>query len=510
MISSRIKKFHLYPILIISIGILVFVGAFIAYIKGAESLSVFFLLSFFFCLFCLVPIFTRASNNNLDYFEAPIFISIRLVFVYFVFGLGLFFHPELLITGISFKWLNQALLLVFLGLMGLWLGYKFGNIFKYNSSAPKFKSVKSAQLFETSDLFIIALFLTGNIVQFWLLKAGLYSYAGEWQGLEKISFLQPVRIIASFSTYAIVLLAIKEFFKPNSKRRNAFLYLLVGVQVFWGLLSGMKGHIIAPLILITVVYFYSKKLLPWKIILTALLIIPLIIPIHDVYRETLHRRKITRDVRTLLVDLNKASKTALKKKEISSIFNETYKFFIMRYSFLESIAIVIRDRPYIGSLGSRNLYYQLPLLIFIPRAIWPNKPTLSLGKEFAIKYLGFPSDTRTSEAITTIGDLYINFGILGVFFGAFILGLIYRFFYSWFMHKFSKPAIFVYSILFMSIIYPGFEATLPMTLTVLFKRFIILLILASIAYKVKPSSLLKRHVETQHCFEKNESTNFSN
>jgi hypothetical protein len=56
---------------------------------------------------------------------------------------------------------------------------------------------------------------------------------------------------------------------------------------------------------------------------------------------------------------------------------------------------------------------------FIPRVIWPEKPSVSKGDWFN-KYVG--AAPGTSLGITAVGELYWNFGVLGVVIGMFVLG----------------------------------------------------------------------------------------
>jgi hypothetical protein len=60
---------------------------------------------------------------------------------------------------------------------------------------------------------------------------------------------------------------------------------------------------------------------------------------------------------------------------------------------------------------------------FIPRIIWPNKPQVNRGAWFSV-YVGFArsEDRGFSLAMTAVGELYWNFGLLGVFPGMFLIG----------------------------------------------------------------------------------------
>jgi hypothetical protein len=63
-------------------------------------------------------------------------------------------------------------------------------------------------------------------------------------------------------------------------------------------------------------------------------------------------------------------------------------------------------------------------LFFIPRSIWPDKPIASGG---VITDLYYHTTTPTNNIPNTIvGEMYMNFGVFGVFFGLLLIGMIVR------------------------------------------------------------------------------------
>jgi hypothetical protein len=64
---------------------------------------------------------------------------------------------------------------------------------------------------------------------------------------------------------------------------------------------------------------------------------------------------------------------------------------------------------------------------FIPRILWPDKPTVTRGGWFAA-YIGFapsPEESTVSIGITATGELYWNFGTPGVVVGMFLIGCMF-------------------------------------------------------------------------------------
>ena len=72
--------------------------------------------------------------------------------------------------------------------------------------------------------------------------------------------------------------------------------------------------------------------------------------------------------------------------------------------------------------GETMLYL---IYALVPRLFWPEKPTVTQSAWFSY-YLGFapsPEKSTVSVGITAAGELYWNFGIVGVILGMFIVGL---------------------------------------------------------------------------------------
>ena len=92
----------------------------------------------------------------------------------------------------------------------------------------------------------------------------------------------------------------------------------------------------------------------------------------------------------------------------------------------------------------------------IPRAIWKNKPHF-ISEEIFELYYWYGDLWRTLGTFpgpTMVGDFYMNFGLLGIMIGMFIIGLIYRMLYELFIKatNASSPGILFYFVLLMPLL----------------------------------------------------------
>jgi hypothetical protein len=93
---------------------------------------------------------------------------------------------------------------------------------------------------------------------------------------------------------------------------------------------------------------------------------------------------------------------------------------------------------------------------FVPRWIWPDKPTMSIGGWYAVTVLGWIPGGGEA-AVTLPGDLYLNFGIFGVLLGMFAYGILLRFAYDYCVRRIGSPVglwVFLPVLLVLSL---GFE-----------------------------------------------------
>lgn len=107
-----------------------------------------------------------------------------------------------------------------------------------------------------------------------------------------------------------------------------------------------------------------------------------------------------------------------------------------RLSTFNQLTQVVRIAQEEGFQDGETIQYAL--YIFIPRALWPEKPVIAPGQWFA-KKLGRGMDydeTRFSNAInmTIPGELYMNFGWLAVIFG--MAGVAFLYHRFWEMSRF--------------------------------------------------------------------------
>jgi oligosaccharide repeat unit polymerase len=102
------------------------------------------------------------------------------------------------------------------------------------------------------------------------------------------------------------------------------------------------------------------------------------------------------------------------------------RYFILsgleQYPFLEGVLIAVpKDRPFVGGASFLSAF-----VLFVPRQIWPSKPTTAWAYMQEFLPEGF---SNPNISYTILGELFLNFGLLGVVIGMLLTGFLCR---KWF------------------------------------------------------------------------------
>lgn len=138
-----------------------------------------------------------------------------------------------------------------------------------------------------------------------------------------------------------------------------------------------------------------------------------------------------------------------------------------RLDIVSTLAVVVSNyeqlKPYEEAYGIDNNIWVDTTTFLIPRVIWTEKPAASDPRNYSDLYF---NTANSSFAITPIGDLLRNYGVVGIAIGMFILGMVIRFIYSALITPGTTPVwkVTFYFMLITSVSYEGFFGTIVPTL----------------------------------------------
>jgi hypothetical protein len=117
--------------------------------------------------------------------------------------------------------------------------------------------------------------------------------------------------------------------------------------------------------------------------------------------------------------------TSVQKEGVPTTIARGFSSTEERSANLDVLADVIRRTPVEVQYWGGKTYLSL-VGAFVPRFLWPDKPTKELGQGFGHRY-GYlnPRDEKTSLNLPVLVEFYANFGMTGVIIGMWLVGLIY-------------------------------------------------------------------------------------
>jgi hypothetical protein len=155
---------------------------------------------------------------------------------------------------------------------------------------------------------------------------------------------------------------------------------------------------------------------------------------------------------------------------ISDVLTDPLAVTSARLYGFDSLTLVVRYTPSVIPYRDGATLEQLAAGL-VPRVLWPGKPNIGIGYWFAVHYWGTPPGTKqVPQTVTHPGELYIDFGLIGVIVGCFLLGMWYRFAYCALRPRESGTAALLYSVLLLTIM--SVDRDLPLVYVTLVQRLV--------------------------------------
>jgi hypothetical protein len=400
---------------------------------------------------------SRMRSGQFRFFDLPIFVTI-LAFVDFGLApLGCF------LTGVEldpsfhgdYQPFIHALALVVLGMMAFWAG---AHVFAQERPTSEKPAATSERAVASPPIDRVVVWAVISYCGAFLLKAyflqnfGFGYGASEQVYFKHLAAVQVANLIFQLGTYALVILAIERSFHPFSLERKVLFWVIFVPECFWGLLSGMKSTLLQNFVLVAIVSSLAERKLKKGWVIAAFLGLVLMYPFSMRYRDLVRGR--SREG----MDLSGAA-------QISSLaFDEATRddstpvgwlgsgasATLSRLNLLQSFALVMSLGPRADLLKGDERWWMLPVYPFVPRFLWPTKPILDKARRFSVA-LGYGD--QTSTALTYPGDLLLEYGLPGLLVGMLLFGLVAQWLTNRFRVPGSKRCLFVYTGMFISVLF---------------------------------------------------------
>lgn len=421
----------------------------------------------------LLPILTSATDPHLLMSYALVFLNILCVLIGFMLNKArngsLDIFDPLIYVQITFASLFCLRTLLFLNQGGVYLDVTSANDLRAMNLALMYTLIWLCVLYVAyySRMPRIIFTRLGKLppmsrkkVRFWvptLFLVGLTAWGIKTYiigGIESIFYLPnvaipgfyPLNLLGSLVTFAFYL-----SLAAGIKYRNKLLlrYAVVSGLIAFGkaVSSFSKGQVFTFCIGTLIVYYLSKGRMPNKLKLGILAVALLgVFSFFESWRSSSFLPSKT-SAEPFLVNVSNL---------LSSSFEETLQKgglkggggIVYNREGIEAFAIIVRDTDRLHFM--ETLYNSL--IIFIPRAVWPDKPIVSEGVLFGRDYLG--ETGMTAYTMTIPGSAYRNLHVAGIVLSAYLIGIMLRGIYQHLrICKNRETAAFLYAVLFPALGY---------------------------------------------------------
>ncbi|SIO55351.1 hypothetical protein SAMN05444166_5083 [Singulisphaera sp. GP187] len=320
--------------------------------------------------------------------------------------------------------LKKAAMLVLAGNAMLWLGFAQPVARRLGERlANQLAKLTADDQFEPMMLRIWGAFGIGISARLYMIVSGITGYFSDLTLVSEASgYIQFLNLIDGFATLSMLLYACI-LLKQERPRWTPFLAML-GVELGTILLLGFKGMLIYRFIYLGIIYAVIRRRGPYRLMLTGALVLLVLFPINLAARRAYNEGRVQRgDIGSIGRGLIDGMAESFESVSVLDSFADSGKEIVLVSGNFEQFAMVMQ---YVDTTGTRwyGIDYLYPIFSVIPRAVWPSKPSPSHGGWVYKEIYRMPGDSAESQTVP--GDMYLNFGWMGVVFGLFVFGMLGR------------------------------------------------------------------------------------
>jgi len=456
--GAAVTPLHLLVSLVLALGALIW-GA--TFIFGGEGLQLhkYLALLGFYGVSSAVFVTSRIRRAKLQLFEIPVFITAMFFLEFGLVPLRNFIDPTQLEVNLSTNGeeLVQALFYIILGMMAFWVGCELARHQEGDRIALGPETQSSVPNSNKAGVLLAfgALYAVAFTTKVYLFKKHLYAYVGSSDAYyANLASMQVLNQVSQLGSLALIVATIERYRDRYNPLWRMLYIVALSSEILWGLISGMKGLVLQNFLVVALVSsFVMRRLnLRWFVILFFGLV--LLYPVSNAYRSIVRGRGA--EGVTSFEGAAEAAKTAFNnvgegESTIGDHWREGLNQLFERLDLLTSVAQVLTLGSRASMVKGDVQWWMLPIYPFIPRFLWPTKPILDEGARFTLALQGRSGDlisAGSSTAVTYPGDLYLQFGLLGIAGGMFVLGVMAQWFTNRVAGPVEPPELFLYAAVF--------------------------------------------------------------
>ena len=298
--------------------------------------------------------------------------------------------------------INEATVLWCIGNCCIFIGYKLFEKSKLPTVSFDLSKEKTLKHLFTFIVVFSILNLTGNMINLSFITGGIQ------------------KVLSLLNVMGILFYARLWVYEDNKKYRNYALVLAVMQTVIALYTSFLRIELLTPAISFFGGYFIGKGSIKY---LFSARVVPalLVVVIFSLFFKTLagNRSHFISAFTNNGVDPYNSSYTDLSEavdKGEGGAFERSANI-----AQLTNVVALVKKNGFYGGAVSYPL-----IAAFVPRIFWPDKPTIQLGSWFALEIgaatIGESGRANNSVNMSVPGELYLDFGWIGVVIGCILFG----------------------------------------------------------------------------------------
>jgi len=213
----------------------------------------------------------------------------------------------------------------------------------------------------------------------------------------------------------------------RSRPALLLIVMLVPIAMGFNFLTGSKRLFLTPPAMLALAWIVSQRRIRLFLVAAGVVSLILLYPVAEFWRQdvlvrnTLTAADVLRNPGPALDRTAAFLSSGRGGQYLSSGLEATGR----RLDAVGHAAVIIRDTPRVSPFQNGRTLALIPLA-YVPRVLWPGKPTITIGQWITDTYTVLGSKLKSRIGPSWIGEFYLNFGIPGVVVGMFVLGMLLR------------------------------------------------------------------------------------
>jgi len=307
-----------------------------------------------------------------------------------------------------------------------------------------------APIVRMTVLALIGLFAHLYILSYGVIVGRTYTQSGMKEMTENPipGWLPPLSSLIEI-TFCVAAIYAMRSDAPTRLRRVCkwFAWICFASIMFKTVSQGIREYVMLALALWVLCHHYRRRRVRAGIVALVLASGLLVFHAIQVLRETLILK--SGGTPQTLTDVTELVGSSLSSLPAQDFANHALASVFDRSQGIDALSLVVKYTPERAPWGLGESYISIPMQLFVPRALWADKPILNAHQDFERTYMGIHFFAQASPHV--FADFYSNFGVFGLIAGALALGMAFKSFYLLQVYSHGrKEILLVYAYLILN------------------------------------------------------------